>query len=68
MKIPTAVLGATGYAGEELARILTRHPHASVAALYNSTDFSFNEFGFSDSTAPRNSSTTVSVCASPTCE
>ena len=42
MNIATAVLGATGYAGEELTRILTRHPHASVAAAYNSTDFSFD--------------------------
>jgi len=42
MKIPTAVVGATGYAGEELAAILDRHPHASVAALYSSSDFSFD--------------------------
>ena len=42
MKIQTAVIGATGYAGEELAAILDRHPHADVAALYSSTDFSFD--------------------------
>ena len=41
MKIQTAVIGATGYAGEELAAILDRHPHADVAALYSSTNFSF---------------------------
>jgi N-acetyl-gamma-glutamyl-phosphate reductase len=42
MKIATAVIGATGYAGEELSRILGRHPHASVAAAYSSKDFSFD--------------------------
>jgi len=42
MKISTAVIGATGYAGEELAAILERHPHANVAALYSSSDFSFD--------------------------
>ncbi len=42
MKIPTAVLGATGYAGEELTAILERHPHATLAAAYSSSDFSFD--------------------------
>ena len=42
MKIQTAVLGATGYAGEELVAILERHPHAELAAAYSSSDFSFD--------------------------
>jgi len=42
MNIKTAVLGATGYAGEELVAILERHPHAELAAAYSSTDFSFD--------------------------
>jgi N-acetyl-gamma-glutamyl-phosphate reductase len=35
-----AVVGATGYAGAELANILKKHPHASVTGLYSSADFS----------------------------
>jgi len=35
-----AVVGATGYAGVELANILKKHPHASVTGLYSSADFS----------------------------
>ena len=35
-----AVVGATGYAGAELASILKKHPHASVTGLYSSSDFS----------------------------
>lgn len=30
-KIKVAVLGATGYTGEELVRILARHPHAEIS-------------------------------------
>ncbi len=41
-QIATAVVGATGYAGEELAAILERHPHARVAGLYSSRDFSLD--------------------------
>src|SRR3990167_2401331 len=29
-KINVGIVGATGYTGEELVRILVRHPHASV--------------------------------------
>jgi N-acetyl-gamma-glutamyl-phosphate reductase len=32
--IQPAVVGATGYAGFELARLLTRHPHAKKPALF----------------------------------
>lgn len=32
-----AVVGATGYAGSELATILARHPHARLAGLYSTT-------------------------------
>src|ERR1041385_6495705 len=35
-----AVVGATGYAGAELAKLLEKHPHASVTGLYSSADFS----------------------------
>jgi N-acetyl-gamma-glutamyl-phosphate reductase len=35
-----AVVGATGYAGVELAKLLEKHPHASVTGLYSSADFS----------------------------
>src|SRR5438045_2673238 len=37
-----AVVGATGYAGAELASILKKHPHASVTGLYSSSDFSLD--------------------------
>ncbi|MDR0931858.1 MAG: N-acetyl-gamma-glutamyl-phosphate reductase [Victivallales bacterium] len=33
MKIKVAVFGASGYAGEELLRILLRHPHAEITAI-----------------------------------
>lgn len=32
-KIKAGVIGATGYAGAELVRLLARHPHASIAAV-----------------------------------
>ena len=32
-KLKTAVLGATGYSGLELARLLDRHPHAVAPLL-----------------------------------
>ena len=35
-----AIAGATGYAGEELVRILGRHPHAEVVASFSSTTYS----------------------------
>jgi N-acetyl-gamma-glutamyl-phosphate reductase len=35
-----AIAGATGYAGQELVRILGRHPHASVVAAFSSESFS----------------------------
>jgi N-acetyl-gamma-glutamyl-phosphate reductase len=35
-----AIAGATGYAGQELERILSRHPHAEVVASFSSTSFS----------------------------
>jgi N-acetyl-gamma-glutamyl-phosphate reductase len=49
-KIATAVVGATGYAGEELAAILERHPHAQVAGLYSSRDFSLEAITASGAT------------------
>jgi len=33
MQIPVGIVGVTGYAGQELLRILLRHPHASVQYL-----------------------------------
>ena len=33
MRIPVGIVGVTGYAGQELLRILLRHPHASVQYL-----------------------------------
>jgi N-acetyl-gamma-glutamyl-phosphate reductase len=33
-RLPVAVVGASGYTGAELMRILLDHPHARVAALY----------------------------------
>ena len=35
-----AIAGATGYAGQELERILGRHPHAEVVASFSSSSFS----------------------------
>src|SRR5687768_3854154 len=35
-----AIAGATGYAGEELQKILGRHPHAEVVASFSSTTYS----------------------------
>lgn len=32
-KVRVAVFGASGYAGEELLRILLRHPNAEVVAI-----------------------------------
>jgi N-acetyl-gamma-glutamyl-phosphate reductase len=34
-EIAAAVVGASGYSGLELARILARHPHVRLAALYS---------------------------------
>ncbi len=31
--LKTAIVGASGYSGEELARLLLRHPHAELAAV-----------------------------------
>ena len=36
-KIRAAVVGATGYGGVELVRILLRHPHASLTAVVSSS-------------------------------
>ena len=33
MKIKAGIIGATGYAGVELVRLLLRHPHAQLAAV-----------------------------------
>ena len=33
MKIKAGILGATGYAGVELARLLLRHPEAELTAV-----------------------------------
>jgi N-acetyl-gamma-glutamyl-phosphate reductase len=38
-----AIAGATGYAGQELVRILERHPHAEVVAAYSSESFSLDK-------------------------
>jgi len=57
MNIETAVIGATGYAGEELAGLLAKHPHANVAALFSSKDFSID--------ALTNSGATVAFLATP---
>lgn len=35
-----AIAGATGYAGEELQKILGRHPHTEVVASFSSTTYS----------------------------
>lgn len=35
-----AILGATGYAGVELEKILRRHPHVELTAAFSSTSFS----------------------------
>ncbi|MBR7155687.1 MAG: N-acetyl-gamma-glutamyl-phosphate reductase, partial [Lentisphaeria bacterium] len=32
-KVRVAVFGASGYAGEELLRLLLRHPNAEIAAI-----------------------------------
>jgi N-acetyl-gamma-glutamyl-phosphate reductase len=57
MKIQTAVIGATGYAGEELTAILERHPHATIAGSYSSSDFSVE--------AVKASGATVAFLATP---
>ena len=33
MKIKAGIIGATGYAGAELVRILLTHPNAEIAAI-----------------------------------
>lgn len=35
-----AIAGATGYAGQELEKILSHHPHAEIVASYSSSSFS----------------------------
>jgi N-acetyl-gamma-glutamyl-phosphate reductase len=35
-----AIAGATGYAGQELEKILSRHPHADIVASFSSSSFS----------------------------
>ena len=32
-KIKTAIFGASGYSGEELIRLLSRHPHVEITAI-----------------------------------
>jgi len=44
MKVKTAVLGATGYAGFELARLLLRHPHVANVALLTREDGAAHNF------------------------
>jgi N-acetyl-gamma-glutamyl-phosphate reductase len=38
-----AIAGATGYAGQELEKILSRHPHAEIVASYSSSSFSIEK-------------------------
>jgi N-acetyl-gamma-glutamyl-phosphate reductase len=57
MKIEAAVVGATGYAGEELAGLLAKHPQVNVAALFSSTTFSVD--------ALKDSGATVAFLATP---
>lgn len=33
MKIKAGIVGATGYAGAELVRLLTAHPEAEISAI-----------------------------------
>ena len=33
LKYKVAILGASGYTGAELVRLLARHPHAEIAAI-----------------------------------
>lgn len=35
-----AIAGVTGYAGQELEKILSRHPHAKIGASFSSSSFS----------------------------
>jgi N-acetyl-gamma-glutamyl-phosphate reductase len=42
VKTRVAIAGATGYAGMELVRILSRHPHADVVASFSSESFSLD--------------------------
>src|SRR3989338_9185047 len=37
-KVKVAVLGATGYTGEELVRILVRHPHVEISYVSGKED------------------------------
>jgi len=55
--VATAIVGATGYAGEELVTILAKHPHADLKAAYSSKDFSID--------AITNSGATVAFLATP---
>ncbi|MDP9191238.1 MAG: N-acetyl-gamma-glutamyl-phosphate reductase [Acidobacteriota bacterium] len=41
-KTRVAIAGATGYAGAELEKILTRHPHAEIVAAFSSGSFSLD--------------------------
>ena len=45
MNIKAGVVGATGYAGAELVRLLTGHPQAELAAI---SSFSFTWQAISD--------------------
>jgi N-acetyl-gamma-glutamyl-phosphate reductase len=38
-----AIAGATGYAGQELEKILSRHPHADLVATFSSSSFSIEK-------------------------
>lgn len=42
MKTRVAIAGVTGYAGQELEKILDRHPHAEVVGKYSSSSFSID--------------------------
>lgn len=37
-----AIAGATGYAGQELVRLLSRHPHATITGAFSSESFSLD--------------------------
>jgi N-acetyl-gamma-glutamyl-phosphate reductase len=49
--IRAAVVGASGYAGAELVAILKRHPHATIAATFTSSDFSLEALAASNADA-----------------
>lgn len=43
MKIKAGIIGATGYAGAELVRLLTTHPNVEISAI---SSVSFEERSF----------------------